>query len=342
MKWAYRGLIIGGLLVSVVMMIGLFYSFYPLPKSPAPDPLVAGQFPMGVTDQCRTLPTFIQQTGLGSHVAIDSRQEGFTGLRLINAQGKTWQHPSWDDAGHVGAFERDQHGHIYVAPAPDVSLKDNPPELQNRLYRVNAQTGEMQLFMALPAEHLPSVSNPFAVMGMAFDCQTGSLYVSSIAGSSPTTIRGQILQINVADKTIRSTLNAVDAIGIGTFNDREQKRLYYGEARSSNIYSVPLTAQGQLMPQKRYEFSLATLKGGNTTSARKIRFQQKRADPNQPLYWMIIKEMEFGFRLPAENNPFKQRYIFAYQPTHQASDHTGDTLSSKPSSIWQFLGTKQE
>jgi hypothetical protein len=336
MKWAYRGVIIAALFAVVAIMVWVFY-----PSSKSPEPLVAGQFPMGLTDQCRKLPAFIQQTGLGSQVAIDSRQEGFTGLRLINAQGKTWQHPSWDDAGHVGAFERDQNGHIYIAPAPDVSLEDNPPELQNRLYRVDAQTGEMQLFMELPAEQLPSVSNPFGVMGMAFDCQTESLYVSSVAGSSPTTIRGQILQINVADKTIRSTLKAVDAIGVGIFNDREQKRLYYGEARSSNIYSLPLTAQGELIPPARYELSLATLKGGNTTSARKIRFQQKSRDPNHPLYWMIIKEMEFGFRLPSENNPFKNSYIFAYEP-NKSSNKPEDQVASKPISLWQFLGTKQE
>jgi len=336
MKRAYRGLIVVALLVVVAAMIWFFY-----PSSKSSEPLLAGQFPMGLTDQCRKLPAFIQQTGLGSQVAIDSRQEGFTGLRLINAQGKTWQHSSWEDAGHVGAFERDQNGHIYVAPAPDVSLEDNPPELQNRLYRVDAQTGEMQLFMELPTEQLPSVSNPFGVMGMAFDCQTESLYVSSVAGSSPTVIRGQILQINVADKTIRSTLNAVDAIGVGIFNDREQKRLYYGEARSSNIYSVALTAQGQFIPPARYEFSLATLKGGNTTSARKIRFQQKSRDPNHPLYWMIIKEMEFGFRLPSENNPFKNSYIFAYEP-NKSSNQPEDQIASKPVSLWQFLGTKQE
>lgn len=304
----------------VLMMLSLialltvlvWTQFDKLPLGQAKVDYEAGHFRFGAPNQCRRLPRFIRETGLGNQVALDSRQEGFMGLRLINAKGKTWQHPTWDDAGHVGAFERDHQGNIYVAPAPDVSLRHNDPKLQNRIYKIDKDSGEMALFLSLPSDILPSTSNPFGVMGLSFDCDTQSLYATSVAGSSPKLINGNIYQIALGgneEREIRSQFSIVDAIGVGVFNDVEQKRLYYGEARSSNVYSLPLNKTGAFVDKPRYEFSLALLKGGNTTSARKIQFKQAKS---KKAWQMIVKEMEFGFRLPAENNPYKNKYIFRF------------------------------
>jgi len=282
-----------------------------------------GNFPTGVVDSCRAQPKFMAKTGLGRQIAIDSRQRGYTGLRLQDVQtGKTWQHETWDDAGHVGAFERDRQGNIYVAPTPEVSLKENPPELQNRIYRIDAQTAKMRLFMELPWEKPPSPSNPFGVLGLAYDCNTDSLYASSVAGSSGKEELGTIYQINVQQKKIINQLNNTDVIGVGIFNTKKDKRLFYGSARSSNVFSIGLDAKGSFYGEPRYEFSLATLQGGNSTIAKKIRFKKQ----GQNNYIMTVKEMEFGFRLPAENNPFTNKYLFQYQKDD----------------VWKFLGVKPE
>lgn len=287
----------------------------------------AGYFEVGSPNQCRQQPNFVSKVGLGHQVALDSRQEGFMGLRLINARGKTWQHASWDMAGYIGAFERDHEGNIYVAPVPDVSLRHNDPKHQNRLYKIDKDSGEMSLFLSLPMADLASVNNPFGVMGLVFDCDTLSMYVTSIAGSSSRLINGRVYQISLKIEEVGkiiSQISAVDAIGIGIFNDVEHKRLYYGEARSSNVFSVPLNKTGKLINLPRYEFSLATLKGGNTTSARKIQFKKARQQ-----WQMIVKEMEFGFRLPAENNPHKSKYIFSY---------AGNLNREK----WRYIGSVEE
>lgn len=287
------------------------------------DTVELGNFPTGVVDSCRANPKFMAKTGLGRQTAIDSRQRGFMGLRLQDMQsGKTWQHETWDDAGHVGAFERDRQGNIYVAPTPEVSLTENPPELQNRIYKIDAQTAEMTLFMALPWASQPSPSNPFGVLGLAYDCNTDSLYASSVAGSSAKQEKGRIYQIDVKNKKIINQLDNMDAIGVGVFNGKKDKRLFYGEARSSNVFSIGLDAKGGFYGEPRYEFSLATLQGGNSTKAKKIRFKETA----KPVYRMIVKEMEFGFRLPAENNPYNNQYLFQYQ-----ADDT-----------WKFLGVKPD
>ena len=282
-----------------------------------------GKFKPGVADACRILPPFIAKTGLGQQVALDSQQRGYQGIRLVQAKtGKTWQHPSWDDAGHVGAFARDRDGYIYVAPTPDVSLKDNPPALQNRIYRVDAQSGEMSLWLELPAAAAPSAANPFGVMGLFYDCDTHSLYASSLAGSAPRQALGRIYQIDIASKQLLGQLEDTDAIGIGVFNGVKHKRLYLGAARSSDVYSVALDAKGGFTPDVRHEFALAALPDGNTTSVRKFNFGQERGQ-----YVMRLKETEFGFRLMAENNPHKRTYGFKY-----------DAMQDR----WEFMDTQSE
>ena len=224
--------------------------------------------------------------------------------------GKNWRHPTWTDAGHVGAFARDGAGNIYIVPTPEVSLADNPPELQNRIYRIDAQTGEMALWLELPAVAPPSPSNPFGTMGLFYDCDTNSLYASSLAGSTSKQANGRIYCIRVADKAVVSQLDNVDAIGVGVFNGVKHKRLYFGSARSSDVYSVALDANGDFTSDMRHEFALAALSDGNTTSVRRIEFASRQGQ-----YVMQAKELEFGFRLVAENNLHKRMYMFRYDPT---------------------------
>jgi hypothetical protein len=283
-----------------------------------------GNFKPGVADACRAMPAFIAKTGLGSRVAIDTQQQGYVGLRLLQPQsGQAWQHPTWDDAGHVGAFARDREGNIYVAPTPEVSLAENPPALQNRIYRIDAKTGEMALWLELPAAAPPSSSNPFGVMGLFYDCDTHSLYASSLAGSGARQVLGRIYRIDMATKTVVGQLDNTDALGVGVFNGATQKRLYFGAARSSDVYSVALDAKGDFADDLRHEFALASLQDGNSTSVRKFSFGQDQ----QGQFLMQVKEAEFGFRLMAENNPHKRMYRFVYQAGQDS---------------WQFVGATPE
>lgn len=268
-----------------------------------------GSFTPGLVDNCRAMPAFIKNTGLGTQVAIDTQQQGYVGVRLVQLQtGKTWQHPTWDEAGHVGATTRDRQGNIYILPTPEVSLAENPPSLQNRIYRIDSQTGEMLVWLELPQAAQPSAANPFGTMGLFYDCDTNSLYVSSLAGSTPQQAQGRLYQIDVATKKVMDQIEQVDAIGVGVFNGVSHKRLYFGSARSSDVYSLPLDAQGRFINQPRHEFTLATLPNGNTTSVRRFVFSKLASS-----YTLQVKEVEFGFRLLAENNLNRRSYSFNYQ-----------------------------
>ena len=230
-------------------------------------------------------------------------------IRDVSQKNKTWQDPSWAMSGYMGAFERDREGNIYVSPMPYVSLLKNPPEKQNNLYKIDANTGKMSLYMTLPAQKLPDSRNPFGVMGLYYDCDTDSLYVSSLAGAEPMQEKGVIYQVDTQSKQIKSRLQHTDAIGVGTFNTPQGKRLYFGSARNSAMYSVPLDSEGRFHKQKKYELSLSQIKGGDSTVIKKIKFKQYKNK-----YLMSLQEVEFGFRLLAENNPFKKQYHFEFEP----------------------------
>ena len=284
-----------------------------------------GKFTPGVVDSCRAYPQFLNKTGLGMPIAFDSRQQGYMGLRLLQTTtGQSWADPTWDDAGHIGAFTRDKAGNVYVAPVPDVNLHDNPPALQNRIYKIDTQTGKMQLWLELPAAKLPTANNPFGVMGLFYDCDTNNLYASSVAGSEPTQILGRLYRIDLNTQKIVDQIEQVDAIGLGVFNDINNKQLYFGSARSSDIYSLILDKEGNFTQKVKHEFALALLPNGNSTSARKFIFTQNKNGQ----FELTIKETEFGFRLTAENNPIRRTYHFKYNANNNQWQYSNTALEN--------------
>lgn len=108
----------------------------------------------------------------------------------------------------------DRNGNAYMAPAPHVDLINNLIEKQNTLYRVDTDTQQLEPFVELPVVAQPTQSNPYGVMGIAYDCDTDSLYVSSISGSTAVEELGRIYQIEVATGKVIGQLQNVDVLGL--------------------------------------------------------------------------------------------------------------------------------
>ncbi|MBL4661796.1 MAG: hypothetical protein JKY19_15665 [Alcanivoracaceae bacterium] len=297
------------ILTMLLLVTGFAYYFVTKDSSQTTDNSLQAHFKLGIVNNCRQIPTFIKALKM-RQPAIDSKQQGHSGgllIRDIANINHIWQHQSWSQSGYIGAFDRDKKGHIYVAPSPYLSLQVNPPHLQNQLYLIDNDTAQMSLLMKLPSTDIPNNKNPFGSMGLFYDCDTNSLYVSSLAGSVPTQENGVIYQIDLSNNKVISQLEHTDAIGIGVFNTIKGKRLFFGSARKPHIYSIRLDEKGQFIGTKRYEISLSKIQGGDSTVAKKILFK-KIANK----YQMIIKETEFGFRLMAESNPNRKKYHFQY------------------------------
>lgn len=263
---------------------------------------------IGPATLCQQLPEFVGSIGLGQPVFIDTSQQVVTGVALQEAAdgGRLYQHPSWDDAGNVGPYVVDKDGNIYVAPVPMVSLFNNPPEEQNKIYRIDSRTGVMQEFINLPWDQPPSGANPFGVVGLAYDCDTHSLYAASVAGSAPNQELGRLHRIDLTTGQVVDQQEAVDALGLGVFTGRQGKRLYYGAARTPDVYSIALDESGDFTGQARFEFSLAALEGGSQDNAHRLRFNRDNT--------LEIKGIEFGFKLMAVSDPQRNIYQLHYNP----------------------------
>lgn len=267
-----------------------------------PSSEAAMSFPVGNVDGCRRTPQFAASLGFGSAVSVSTSDPQRKGLLLFDAE-KSYQHPSWRAAGSLGSFAIDRDGNIYTAPVPRVSPADIAPNSQRTIYKVDTQSGEMAAFLTLDGPDSTPV-NPFGILGLTYDCDTHSLYASSVAGSDRDQELGQIVRIDLATQTVVPQLTGVDAVGVGVVNRTEGKTLFFGTARASDVYSVLLDERGDLKGTPQWLFSFSDLDVyGN---ARVRRFAFSGADSFQ------ILTVPFGYNLRASSDRLQQTFLYRY------------------------------
>jgi hypothetical protein len=301
----------------VAMMTVLFLLWqrasYPLPdflRTPIPPTPTLNLAYRGVED-CRTLPKFFNDMGLAPNPLVGTSFRSYVGFVVYDRNGSKQfiQHPSWREAGNLGGFINDSQGDFYVIPVPFVSVELNPPEKQTILYRIDSLTGEMAPVLTLPAASPPSTTNPFGLMGLGLDCETNSLYVTSVAGSSATQELGRIFRIDLATMQVADQLEGVDAIGVGVFKGVDGKRLYYGAARAPLVYSISLDDKGDFAGEPREEFSIAPIPGVGNQRVRRINFLNVQE--------MSVRSVEFNFSLQASRDLPSDLITFDYDPTNE-------------------------
>lgn len=261
--------------------------------------------PLGAVLGCQQVPAFVRSLGFGNQAVLSTSDRSLQGLVLIEGERK-YQNPTWKSAGSLAPIQRDAAGNVYAAPAPWIDTLENKPGEQNKVYRVDAQTQEMKPFVELPKLKNPSEENPFGVLGLTFDCETNSLYAATVFGSTRKDANGGIFQIDQKTGKVVSQKQGVDVIGLGVFNSAKGKRLYYGTARDSEIWSVDLNDDGSFTNEARREFSLAGLGARGDDKARRIGFAQ-----NAQGFEMIVFGIEFGFNLIAPSE--KQETVYRYR-----------------------------
>ncbi|MGQ9547146.1 MAG: hypothetical protein ACUVSY_00980 [Roseiflexus sp.] len=228
--------------------------------SPAQSSGVIG----GVTG-CRGMPRFAARLGYADRLGISTGERLYRGLVIFDgrvpvtadpALRDIHQEPSWDDAGTLGPFVLDRDGHIYTAAVPRTAVSDNPPGSLNVIYRIDSDTAELHPFITLPGIPAGSSGNPFGILGMAYDCDTHALYVSTVAGSTRQEEQGRIVRIDLASREVSDEMVGIDAIGLAVFQGRAEKRLYIGLARSAGVGSVALDAGGHAVGEFRIDLIL--------------------------------------------------------------------------------------
>ena len=231
-----------------------------------PDATAAVMTWLRSVTECRQPPAFTKELDLTASAFFGTNVAGHTGLAIADpTNNSVLQDDTWDDAGNLGPYVLDGLGNLWTAPVPLTSLELNPPDLQNKIYRVDTNTAKMAEYVELAPARPPSEFNPFGIVGLAYDCETNSLYATSLMGSTPTEQVGRVFRVDLNNNTASLVLEGADVMGVGVADTSEGKRLFYGLARSGEVRSLPLDAAGNAAGDSRSEFNLAALAGGAAT-----------------------------------------------------------------------------
>ncbi len=269
---------------------------------------------------CKKEPAFIQHYGLDPlWSALSTSEKHRMGLVLVELiktgseskpsantyKGRIFQDSSWKQAGWLSGISLDAEGNVYSIPAPLVSVLDNPPQNQNSIYRVGAQTGVMQKWLQLPTKKYESGNSPYGLMGISFDCTSGTLFASSIAGSKRFQEKGIVYSINSRNKQFLDSLSGMDVIGMTVYFDPAgNKRLLFGKARTGEIWSVIITKNGKFQKNSlQKELSLEGLGPRGDDKARKIRYSNGL---------LSINGIAFNYNLQASSEKPETVYEFKW------------------------------
>ena len=285
--------------------------------APAKAPTAAAQTgALGGVTGCRGLPRFGERLGYQDLLAISTSERSYTGLVIFDgripltadlSERDLHQEPSWDDAGTLGPFVLDREGNIYTAPVPRTAVSDTSPDRVNTIYRVDSLSGELQPFVNLPAAPTPTSENPFGILGLAYDCTSNALYVSSVAGSDRKAERGRVLRVDLSSKAVTEEVVGVDVIGLAVFQGPAERRLYMGLARSAELGSVALDASGAAIGAFRSDLRFDDLAAGfGEPRARRISFDQA----NMTLF---VVPFNFNLRAVSEQQQITLRYGYDAQ-----------------------------
>lgn len=266
------------------------------------------------SNQCKGSPAFIRNLGINPAKSYFSTSEIRTmGLVLTESEQpgnpaaritKSIQHPSWRKAGWLAPILIDEAGNIYSAPAPFINILDNPLANNNTIYKVDSRTGVMDEFMRLPSADSINAENPFGIIGIVYLCESGTLYVSTVAGSRRYEENGHIYAINVKTKKIIGQLNHTDAMGMGISYITGKRKLYFGTGRSPVIYSVSLSSDGEFSGSPAEEFTIQDLGPRGDDKVRRITTDQYGN--------LSIHGIEFNFNLIAPREKQETLYRFSW------------------------------
>jgi len=261
-------------------------------------------------DGCAAMPHFARRLrfvgGLYLSTNLKNRDGLFLMGRLPNGQLASWRDPSWAETGPVSAYARDKRGNIYLAATPFVQSAEDAAWRYRTVWKIDTDSGKLTPWLTLPVAGKPHAENPYGILGMAYDCTTDSLYVTSVMGSDYDHKKGIVYRLDTRHNRVEKILSGLDAMGVLAVADARGKHLLLGSARSSSVLSVPLNNHGQAAGKPRLLFRLQQAKGGRDDRAR--RFLLNRTGE------LKIKAMDFDYTLRTASDAEERWYHYRYQP----------------------------
>jgi hypothetical protein len=265
------------------------------------------------TTSCRTLAPFVKDLGFDmTRSGITTTEPSVMGVVLIqypknradSADRKMYQDRSWSQYGWMGTIISDIDGNNYTAPLPNENSTVKPLNEINKIYKIDGETGNMAVLTELPKPDSVAGVYPFGVLDIYYDCHGKKLYASSVAGSTKHKEKGVVYVIDPENGDVVDKLEGHDATAIFVGGITGEKRLFFGSARSSDIYSIELTREGKFKGDIRKEFSIEKLGDTGNDRARRIHFNE---DGN-----MMIFASDFNYIPRIEKEEEQTLYQFTY------------------------------
>lgn len=262
---------------------------------------------------CRSSAPFIKELGFDpTRSDLSTTERGMIGVVLVEHPRKaadslskrTYQDISWTQNGWMGNTTVDIDGNIYTAPFPKENETGTPLKQMNKVFKIDAETGKMDVLTELSQSDSSAEVVPFAVLGLYYDCHGKKLYVSSVAGSTKTAENGIIYVIDPSSGKVEDQLKGHDAAAVFVGGFTGEKRLYFGGLRTSDIYSIQLTGDGKFEGKARSEGTLLHTGNSSSDRAKSIRF-----DENGNL---LVSASAFNFTLADATAKKETSYQFSY------------------------------
>ena len=270
-------------------------------------------------NSCKGTPAFIKKMGFDTRSSfLTTSGEKVMGLQLLQSEQpgnanariiKSFQHPTWKKGGWLAPILIDDAGNIFTSPAPFINILDNPIANNNTIYRVDANTGEMQEFIRLPLQDSINPQNPYGIIAMIYLCETATLYVSSVAGSGLHKENGHIYAISLKSKKIIDQIYNTDAMGMGISYAAGKRQLFFGTGRNSDVLVINLNADGKFSGKAEPAFTLQNLGARGDDKVRRIKTDNSGN--------LLVYGMEFNFNLIAPREKQETLYHFNYDETEK-------------------------
>lgn len=271
-------------------------------------------FSIGVKS-CRKPAAFIKQLGFDiTRSAFSTTHNRYKGVVLVQAPSnpndtngfKLYQDSSWKQFGFMGSLTTGEDGSAYTANIPMVNNLDVPIMQMNKIFKIDATTGKMNVYCTLPKADSVEGIVPFGILGVYYDCHAKKLYASTVSGSTRDVEKGIIYVIDLATAKVIDELKGVDAMGVFVGGNTGEKRLYFGSARSSKLFSTELNKDGTFANKKTIttDLTLDNLGPRGYDKIRRIRYDKYGN--------LILSGIEFNFSLAAQSERPETGYQFNY------------------------------
>ena len=206
---------------------------------------------------CVQLPKFLEKQKIANPIMIDLTQQRFTGIGFLHGKGlkQTLHSRAWERYEHFSTYALDKVGNLYLAPMPFISIKPTTFNLQKNIYKMDSETSKLSIFMHFDDVH-PSISNPYGIISIVYDCDDDTLWVSAIDETDYSSENGVIYHIDIKTKSVLQRIEGFDAFTIKLLRTDKDKYLLAGSARDNGLYAFTFN-QGVLLPKPKKLLELA-------------------------------------------------------------------------------------